>query len=234
MRGIGVAIALQFGLGLTSPTMADDHDANPDEQFAAITNMLVRQQTALRQFCWITHTEFRLNGQATSVSQHLCRYGPDGTVYRTPLGAPPPKSEPRGLRRRVLEIGADETQDSIDAALTLTSSYVLPMPQRLEALYQSANAIFVKRPGSSLTHLEIRDYLKPGDLLVIGFDPETNALRSIDVASYLTDQADTATLQARFETLPDGTSYVASSVVNAAVRQLQVITENVSYRRVWQ
>jgi hypothetical protein len=211
--------------------MADD--ANPDEQFAAVTDMLVRQRAALRQFCWIAHTEFRLNGQARSAS-HLCRYGPDGAVYRTPLGAPAPQSEPRGLRRRVPEVRTDEIQDSMDAAVSLTSGYLPPAPQRLEALYQSANALFVKRPGSSLTHLEIKDYLKPGDLLVISFDPESKALTSIEVITYLTEQADTATLQARFETLPDGTSYVASSVLNAAARQLQVITENVNYRRVWQ
>jgi hypothetical protein len=233
MKGIGIAIAMHFGLGLTCVTTAENHDANPDEQLAAITDMLVRQQAALRQFCWITHTELRLNGQARSAS-HLCRYGPDGTVYRTPLGAPAPQSEPKRLRRRVLEIRADEIKDSMDAAVSLTSSYLPPVPQRLEALYQSANALFVKRPGSSLTHLEIRDYLKPGDLLVISFDPQTKALRSIEVMSYLAEQTDIATLQARFETLPDGTSYVASSVLNAAARQLQVITENVNYRKVWQ
>jgi hypothetical protein len=104
----------------------------------------------------------------------------------------------------------------------------------LAALHQSAKALFVRRPDSRLTQLQFRDYSKPGDLLVMNFDPATKSLHSIDVVTYLAEQADVATLRVLFESLPDGTNYVASCVLRADGKQLQLITENVNYRKVWQ
>jgi len=69
---------------------------------------------------------------------------------------------------------------------------------------------------------------------VLGFDLETKCLRTIDVTSYLTEQADVVTLHVVFESLPDGTSYVASSLLNASGGQIQVKTENANYRKLLQ
>jgi hypothetical protein len=196
--------------------------------------MLARHQVALRQFCWVTQTKVVLNQQLKKSSRDLCRYGPDGRVYRTPLDAPSPRKTEPGLRRRVVEIKADGIQNLLDAALALTHTYVPLHPERLVSLYQSGSVLFVRKPDSNLMQLQFRDYAMPGDLLVIKFDPGANSLHSMDVVSYLSEQKDIAVLRIIFESLPDGTNYVASSVLSATGGQLQLITENVNYQKVWQ
>jgi len=234
MRTILVAIAIQCTFGYTCTALANDVEHTPDEEFAAVKDTLTRTRAALQQFSWNMHTVVSLKGQVKKVSDDVCRYGPDGTVYRTSLETPPPHSDTRALRKRAVSVRADEVEYSLAAALALADEYVPPVPQKLEDLFQAANALFVKRADSEETQLQFRDYLKKGDYLVLSFDPSTKSLGAIDVTSYLDEQADVLTLHVVFQTLPDGTNYVASSVLNATGRQMQVRTENANYRKVWQ
>ena len=206
----------------------------PDEEFATVKETLTRTRAALQQFSWDMHTVVSLGGQVKKISDDVCRYGPDGTVYKTPLASPPPQVETRSFRKRAAVVKTDEVDDSLASAMALAEEYVPPVPQKLEALFQAANALFVKRADSDETQLQFRDYLKTGDFLVLSFDPGTKSLGSIDVTSYLDERADVVTLHVVFQTLPDGTNYAASSVLNATGRQIQVITENANYRKVWQ
>jgi hypothetical protein len=233
MRAILILIAVHCALGLTCVCAAKDADGSPDQEFAAVTNALTSSRAALQHFAWDMHTVVSVKGQVRRVSDDLCRYGPDGTVYRTPLSAPPPRDETRGLRRRPVAV-TDPVDDSLEVAVALSHEYVPPSPQKLEAIFQAANALFVKRADSDQTQLQFRDYQKPGDFLVLTFDPETKSLRTIDVTSYLDEQTDVLTLHVVLQSLPDGTNYVASSVLNATGRQLEVKTENANYRKLWQ
>ena len=234
MRAILMATAIQCALGLTCTAGPKDLEHTPDEEFAAVQETLTRTRAALQQFSWNMHTVVSLRGQVKKISDDICRYGPDGTVYKTPLATPPPQPETRSLHKRAVVVKTDEVNDSLAVALALADEYVPPVPQRLEALFHAANALFVKRADSDETQLQFRDYLKAGDFLVLSFDPGTKALDSIDVTSYLDEKADVVTLHVVFQTLPDGTNYVASSVLNATGRQIQVKTENANYRKVWQ
>ena len=233
MKPFQVWTAIYCTLGLPIATVAKDI-AEPEEEFAAFRDMLARNQEALHRFCWNMHTEISVGGQVLKINDHLCRYGPDGTVYKTPMDARPGQNDVRGLRRRAVEIKRDEIQDSMEAAVALVYDYAHLSPQKLDALSQTENALFVKRAGSERTVLQLRDYVKPGDFLVLSFDPATKSLRTMDVISYLAEQADAVTLHVLFESLSDGTTYVASSVLNATATQMQVKTENGNYRRLWQ
>ncbi len=232
MKSIGLAMTCAIGFTYMIP--AADSDYTPDQEFAAVRNSLTRTRAALQQFCWNTHTVVSLNGQVKKISDHLCRYGPDGTVYETPLATPPPPKAARELRRRATQVQIDDLEDTVGQAVALAHDYVPPSPQKLETLFDDANALFVKRAGSEQTQLEFKDYLKPGDSLVLTFDPSTKSLHAIDVTSYLTDQSDVVTLHVIFQSLSDGTSYAATSLLNATGRHIQVSTENMNYRKIWQ
>jgi hypothetical protein len=234
MKPILMAALIHCALRLTIQGAARDMEYTPDQEFEVVKDTLTRTRAALQQFSWNTHTVINLKGQVQKVSDDVCRYGPDGTVYKTPLATPPPQNETRGLRKRAVKIKTNDVEDSVEEAVALAENYVPPSPQKLEALFQAANALLVHRAGSDQMQLEFKNYLKPGDFLVLSFDPEAKSLRTIDVTSYLSEQADVMTLHVVFENLPDGTNYVASSVLNAAGRQLQVKTENGNYVKVWQ
>ena len=234
MRAIWLATALYVFVALRSFAPAQGFDKTPGEEFAAIIERLARNQVALRQFCWKMHTEVSVNGRIRKIGDDLCRYGPDGTVYKTPVETPPPRDWAQGLRRRKDEIQTDEIQDCIDAADLRARDYVPPIPKRMEKLFEASNGLFVTRQGSDEIQLQFRDFMKQGDFVAVSFDPDDKSVRAIDVTSYLDDQSDVVTIHVAFESLPDGTKYGASSVLEAASRQIQIKTENVDYRRVWQ
>jgi hypothetical protein len=233
MRAICIAAAIHVTSGFFALSHANDSDTQNDG-FAVVRDNFMGRRAALQQFSWNTYTVVSLKGQVRKIISALCRYGPDGMIYATPVDTPPPQSEPRGLRRRATETQADEMEDSIQEVMALAQDYVPPVPQKLEALFQNANALFVKKARSAQTHLQLTDYLKPGDSLLLSFDPIAKSLTMIDVTSYLAEETDVVTLHVVFQRLPDGTSYVASSVLNAIGRQIQVRTENENYRRLWQ
>jgi hypothetical protein len=227
-------VAAVFLLGLPSLAVAADHGPAVAGELAAMTAKLARNQESLLHFCWDTQIEIRIKGQAPRTRVDLCRYGPDGAVYRTPPGAPVPRAEVWGLRRRGAGVKADPLEDSIEAAVTLAHLYQSPPHMRLKAPPGGAHMLVFGKPGSNVMELRLESFAKPGDVLVLGFDSETMSLRTIEATSYLAGEADAVTLHGVFQSLPDGTSYVASSVLNAIRGQFQVAVANVNYRRVWQ
>jgi len=233
MRAFWLAVIMYVVLALGSLAPAKDLEMAPDEEFAAIVDRLAFNQVALRQFCWKMHTEVSVNGRITKTGDELCRYGDDGTVYKTPVGAPALRDSVQGLRRRKVEITTDEIQDSTDAAVLLARDYVPPLPKRMKELFDAANGLFVTRLGSDEIQLQFRDFVKPGDFVALSYDPENKSVRALDVTSYLADHTDVMTLHVAFESLPDGTKYAASSVLKAPGRQIEIKTENADYRRVW-
>ena len=233
MRALLIAAAIYATSGFIGPSQANETDAAKNN-FTGPGDTLFRRRPPLQQFCWNTHTVVSLNGQVRNIIRALCRYGPDGTVYATPLGTPPLQTEPRGLRRRATETQADDVEGSVKEMMALAHHYVPPALHKLEAFFQNATALFIKKAGSNETHLYITDYLKPGDSIVLGFEPLTRSLSTIDVTTYLAEETDILTLHVVFQSLPDGTNYVASSVLNAIARHIQVTTENENYRRLWQ
>ena len=77
------------------------------------------------------------------------------------------------------------------------------------------------------------DYYKTGDSVQFAFDRETKKLVSYDVNTYLDDpKKDIVTLSNNFATLPDGTSYLQQTVLDAKAKQIQVTTTNSNYSTV--
>src|SRR5436190_16359928 len=96
--------------------LARDNDQTPAQEFSRLIDRLARNQLALQQFCWDMHTEIIVNGRIEKISNHLCRYGPDGTVYKTPYETSPPRLAALKLRQRGVESKPDEIQRYLDTA----------------------------------------------------------------------------------------------------------------------
>ena len=65
----------------------------------------------------------------------------------------------------------------------------------------------------------------------VTFDGATNKIRAFDVNTYLDDPSEVVTLNAVFESLPDGTNYVAQSVLDATAKQVQIRTTSASFNK---
>jgi len=227
-------------VALLFPAFAGAQDAKEalQQKVAAFKESMARNQAALRQYSWTAHTEISLKGEVKKTTDDICRYGPDGKVQKTPVGAPaPPKEQPQGrgrrggaMKERIVEKKTDEMQDYMERAVALIHNYVPPTPDRIQAAVQAGN-VSAGPSGPDQVQLRFSNYLKPGDSLVLTLDPAAKTLRQVAVESYLDDQKDAVDLKVDFATLSDGPNYVAATTLNAPAKKIQVVTRNGNYQR---
>ena len=210
---------------------AQDMQQLLQEKVAVVKQTMERNQAALRQYSWTSHTDIRLKGEVKTTKDDMCRYGPDGQVQKAPIGSPAQPKDLHGLRKRVVEKKTDELEDYMQRAVALIRDYVPPSSERIEVAKQAGN-ISLGEAGPGSLQLQIRNYLKQGDSLVLTFDAAAKVLRRVNVNTYIDNPKDAVTLDVEFQTLPDGTNYPASTTLNAPEKKLQVVTQNANYQRI--
>ena len=190
------------------------------------------------RYSWVETTVISLKGEVKKQQQKQCSYGPDGKVQKTPIGEQEPKAkEPSGGGRRggrakeaVVAKKVGEVKDYMEDVAALVHQYVPPDPQKIQAV-QGAGKLAVQ-PGAGVTVLNLKDYLKPGDLLAIGFDPAAKAMRSYTVSSYVEKPEDDAVNMAvTFGSLADGTSYPQQIVLDVKAKNIQVKVTNAGHKK---
>ena len=78
--------------------------------------------------------------------------------------------------------------------------------------------------------LAFKDYVQPKDAMTIDVDAKAALLSAIHVATYLEKPEDTVTLDVRFSTLADGTSYTSQTTLEAKAKNIRVVVENSGHR----
>jgi hypothetical protein len=124
-----------------------------------------------------------------------------------------------------------DLQDYIQRTISLIAYYVPPKPEQLDAMLSRGDASQeLSEPGKS--RIRFRDYHQRGDSMTFTYDPTSKALLSVTVLSTLGGSPkDPVTLEAVFETLPDGVNHLASTTVIAKAKKIEVKTRNVSYAK---
>jgi hypothetical protein len=193
---------------------------------AELKASVAANQANLKKYQWLQTTQVSIKGETKKEEQAQCRYGPDGKLQKTPVGAPPePKAPPKGLKGKVVAKKVEELKDYTDRLKSLVSHYAPPDPQRMQAAAQAGNAnLNISEDNTTLT---FTDYYKPGDKVAFAFDTTAKKLKSYDVNTYLDDpKKDIVTLTNQFASLPDGTNYLEQTVLDATGKQIQIKTTN--------
>jgi hypothetical protein len=102
----------------------------------------------------------------------------------------------------------------------------------MEQVFQSGG-VTLSEAGPAAVRLQLKNYLKTGDSMMVTFNSTAKVLTDLSVNTYL-DEKDPITLQAHFQTLPDGTSYAASEALDAPEKQVGVRIQNSNYQRAGQ
>jgi len=220
-------------LTLVSPAFAQEAGANPElqQKVAALKQSVAQNQQALRQYTWTEKMETIFEGETKSTKFSQCQYGQDGTVQKTPLGAaqPPPQKQ-RGVKGKVIEKKKDEMKDYMERVASPIKRYVPPEGSQMQESFQSGKAALQPSEGGIAT-LVFRDYAKGGDTVKLAFDTAAKKIRGYDVNTYLDAPEDVVTLKVAFDSLPDGTNYVAQTVLDPTAKQIQIRTTNSGYSK---
>jgi hypothetical protein len=230
-RMLQLAVRLICSVGfaaLVSPAFSQSAGGNPEPQqkVAALKQSVAANQQALHHYTWTETTQMILKGETKSTKMSQCQYGPDGTVQKTAIGPPqPPPSTPRGLKGRIVEKKKGEIQDYMEQVAPLIKRYTPPSGAAMQSSLQ-----FTPSAGGIVT-IAFHDYAKPGDTVTLTFDSATKKVLGYDVNTYLDAPADVVTLKVVFDNLPDGTNYVAQTVLNATAKQVQIKTLSSGYTK---
>ena len=228
-------IALLLPLALGALTFAQ----GPEDRSAAIKEALAKNQAALRQYTWIETTTISLKGEVKKKEQKQCSYSPDGKVQKVPIPgqAAPQQEQQKGggrrggrLKKEIVENKVEELKEYMEQAAALVHQYVPPDPQKIQAA-QGAGNVSVQ-PAGGVTTLNVKSYVKPGDSLALGFDPAAKAMRSYAVQSYVEKpKDDDLTLTVKFNSLPDGTTYPETVVLDVTAKKVVVNITNSGYKK---
>jgi hypothetical protein len=210
----------------------------PQERVAALKESLAKNQAALKQYSWVETTEISLKGEVKKRQQKQCRYGADGKVQKTPMPGQEPQAPPqeksggRGGRVKKAVVGkkVGEVKDYMEDVAALVHQYVPPDPQKIQSA-QAAGKLTVE-PSQGVAVLNVKDYLKPGDLLAIGFDSAAKAMRSYNVSSYVEKpKEDDVSLAVTFASLADGTTYPQQVLLDVKAKEIHVKVTNADYKK---
>jgi hypothetical protein len=236
------AIVMTFAACLTVTALGQQADSSAKQaKIAALKQSLAANQAKLKQYQWTETTQVSLKGEVKKQEQNECQYGPDGKVQKTPLqGASQPQQQPessgrRGgrLKQHVVEKKVGEMKDYMSRVTALVHEYAPPDPQKIQSASAAGNVSVI--PAQPISTITIKNYLKQGDSVVLGFDTTAKRIASYNVDSYLDNpKDDTVKLAVNFAQLPDGTNYAQQSVLDATGKQIEVKVTNSNYTKLAQ
>jgi hypothetical protein len=219
-------------LVLVAPVFSRQGGANPElqQKVAALKQSVAQNQQSLHQYTWTETMDTIFKGETKSTKLSQCQYGPDGKVQKSEIAKTPPPDKKRGLKGKVIEKKTDEMKDYMERVASLIQRYVPPDGSQMQDSYQAGKAA-LQPSGSGVVTLVFRDYAKAGDSISLAFDTGSKKVQSYDVNTFLDAPEDVVTLKVVFQNLPDGTNYVAQSILDATAKQIQIRTTSSGYNK---
>ena len=96
LRSTSLLLTLALTASSTLAYQAPDKAAL-QKRVAELKESVAANKAKLAQYQWTETTTILLKGEVKKTEQNLCKYGPDGKVQKTPMGAPaPPPQQPEG------------------------------------------------------------------------------------------------------------------------------------------
>jgi len=222
--------AIMIGaLAVAAALPAFPQSAELQQKLAAVKQSMAENTQQLQKYQWTETTQLTVKGDLKSPSQNLCHYGPDGKVQKTPIGPPPPPPSGGRLKQKVVANKKEGMKDYMGDVKALLGMYVPPDSQRMQQAAQAGN--FSLNPAGGMVNLVFANYAQPGDKLTLTFDPTAKKITAVNVNTYMGQEKDVVTLQVQMSNLPDGTSFVQKTVLNATAKQLVATTTNANYQK---
>jgi hypothetical protein len=234
---IGIALAAG-ALAICNPLPSFAQTAPVGDKKAQIKEAIAQNQAALKQYTWVETTTTSINGEVKKQEEKQCVYGADGKVQKTPIaGAPPPQQQESGgrggrLKQRIVEKKKGEIKDYMEEVSALIKEYVPPDPTKIQAA-EAAGNVSMQPAQQGPTMMTIKNYVKEGDSLSLGFDAQAKKLDSYNVSSYVEKPSDDpVTLNVTFASLDDGTRYPQQVLLHVQAKKIDIKTVNSGYKKI--
>ena len=220
--------ALVVMLSLAAVSFAQAGGAELKQKFAALKQSAAANQQKLHKYQWTEIQQVTYKGDQKPQQQFMCQYGPDGKVQKFPMG---PQQQPSGgkFKQRMIEKKKDEMEQYMGQVKSLLAAYVPPNPAKMQQAAQAGKISLSRNAGAGLVNFTFKDYVQPGDQMVVAFDPTAKKIANLNINTYMGQEKDAVTLLVDFSSLPDGTNYAEKTTLDVKAKQIVVTTINTNY-----
>lgn len=241
LRILITTVAIAIAAGAAAPAASRQDKPTPEQRLAAFKQGLAENQKRLHGYEWVETTIISLKGEEKARKQQRCYYGADGKVQKVAIeGKPAAKEEAGGgggrrgggrIKKQVVENKKEDIQDYMEAAAALIHKYVPPQPELVQKA-RDAGKMTMNPTEPGKVRLAFKDYVQAGDQFTIDLNAAANSIGAVNVATYLEKPEDVVSLDVKFASLPDTTSYPAQTTLDAKAKNIRVVIQNTGHRPV--
>ena len=231
MKWLWIAIVL---LGRSTPSgwlRAQGADMTVLREATLVRAEIARSTAALRQYGWTEQTEVLVGGSLKSLDTFTCRYDADGKLLRTVLDNSKQIEAGRATSNRPTNRSKADLRDYIERSVSRIHEYAPPKPELIDHVLHNGQVSFGQSTDGK-SEIRFSRYYVDGDSYVFTYDPQSKLLLRANVWSSLGSSKDPVTMEAVFETLPDGVTHISSAVLTAKKKSVLVRMRNLDYHKV--
>ncbi len=229
-----------FLLGLAAVGMffvTSVSDAQDKGEFAEAQK---QNSEALKQYTWQSRTEIKVKGESKNVKLEQVRYDMDGKLQKTQIGGSPEQQSEKptaGRKKRgdrakakIIEKKKKEFAEMMQALGKLVASYGAIPPGKMQAFVKGAQTSQGEGGQAGTMRIQGGDVLLPGDAMTLWIDPATRMMKRVEITTALEEKP--VTLVSEYESVVDGPTYQARTVVSYPEKEVELKVENHDYQRV--
>jgi hypothetical protein len=213
-------------------TLVLTSEVNAQQQGAALLTGMSANAQQLRQYTFKQRTETYHQGELKNTKVDEIHYTAGGERVSIPLDQHQAQSEAprRGPGHRLIakkmEEEKEKMKDYIERLTALASRYPGSDAGKLQAAISKAEV--TTGGGSSHVRVRMRDYVKPGDSMIMSFDPATKRPVKTEINTFLDDAP--VSIVVSFDQLRDGPNYPGKVVMTSSAKQLEIRVFTYEYR----
>jgi hypothetical protein len=204
-------------------------DPNLAREVAAVRAELMRSYNELLKYTWVEQTDVLVDKKLTSSDSASAGYDRQGRILRTPL-QDKEKVGSKQTSNRPMVRSKGEMRDYIERAVSRIRDYAPPDPKVIDHLVQSGMAVMEPSSGGTMS-VRMNHYYQDGDSVVFTYEAGSKRIIRVQVWSNIVGNKDPITLEALYELLPGNVNHLASAVLKAPSKKVQVTVKNIDYRK---
>lgn len=226
---VGVSCALVALFVAASRVPAIPQGAEVQQRLAELKQSVASNQQTLANYTWEQQETVTVNGQVKKQALYQVQLGADGKPVKTEVSQ---TAASGGIKRHGIRHRIEARYEEYGRQLaTLAQSYAQPDPGALQQRYAQGDVALKSGGAPGVAAIVVTNYVKPGDSVTFNVDRAQKSLVGMNVASYVSDPSDKATIAVQFARLPDGTNHVSMVDVNGVSKNLDVREANMNYQK---
>src|SRR5262245_36125255 len=192
-----------------------------------ITDARKANAKLMRQYTWNSRTEIIEGGQVKDLRIELVNYGPDGQLQRSLINDQQSRMPIGFLRRAFSKAKKEQSVNYLIGLRGLIEQYTMPTVGKvLDFMTQAATS---GPDANGLFQMAGNNVVVPADSFTVWTDARTRQTRRVQVTTFF--QGDAVNVNASFETLPSGLTYMSYAEANVGAKELSVQVQNFNYSR---